>query len=120
VWRWPVVAFESPRRLPATLLSLAAAAPSREVAVCRELTKRFEEVVRGPASDVAARFAEPPKGEITLVVGPAGAVDDAADVDAAVAAVGELVEAGTPRRVAADVVARLTGIARNRLYRGSL
>ena len=64
------VAFESPRRLPASLASLAAAEPSRPVAVCRELTKRFEEVVRGSAADVAARFTEAPKGEITLVIGP--------------------------------------------------
>jgi 16S rRNA (cytidine1402-2'-O)-methyltransferase len=99
---------------------LEAAAPSREVAVCRELTKRFEEVIRGTAAEVAARFSDPPKGEITLVIGPAGARDDAEDVDAALAAVGELVQAGTPRRVAADVVSRLSGVARNRLYRGSL
>ena len=119
-WRWPVVAFESPQRLPATLRSLAAAWPSRQVAVCRELTKRFEEVVRGPASEIAARFADPPKGEITLVIGPAEARDDAAGVDEALVAVSDLVAAGTPRRAAADVVARLTGVARNRLYRGSL
>ena len=48
-WTWPAVAFESPRRLPASLASLAAADPERPVAVCRELTKRFEEVVRGAA-----------------------------------------------------------------------
>jgi 16S rRNA (cytidine1402-2'-O)-methyltransferase len=114
---WPTVAFESPRRLPATLRSLAEADPVREVAVCRELTKRFEEVVRGPAAEVAARFAEPPRGEITLVIGPAAPVVDDTD---ALAAVAELVEAGAPRRLAADVVSRLTGIARNRLYRGSL
>src|SRR3954469_18922787 len=48
-WPWPAVAFESPRRLPAALRSLAAADPEREVAVCRELTKRHEEVVRGRA-----------------------------------------------------------------------
>src|SRR4051812_1391861 len=95
-WRWPAVAFESPKRLPATLRSLAAADPSREVAVCRELTKRFEEVVRGAAVDVAAHFPDPPKGEITLVIGPAGARDITDDADAALAAVGELVEAGTP------------------------
>ena len=40
--------------------------------MCRELTKKFEEVVRGTAAEVAARFAEPPKGEITLVLGPGG------------------------------------------------
>ena len=75
--------------------------------------------MRGTAAEVAARFAEPPKGEITLVIGPSRAVPNGDDADA-LAAVSELVGAGVPRRLAADVVARLTGIARNRLYRGSL
>ena len=114
-WPWPAVAFESPQRLPAALRSLAAADPAREVAVCRELTKKFEEVVRGSAAELAARFAEPPKGEIALVVGPAASVADAGEADAR-AAVAELVDAGTPRKVAAAVVSRLTGVARNRLY----
>src|SRR5438477_4464076 len=70
-WPYPAVAFESPQRLPRSLRSLAAAAPERPVAVCRELTKMFDEVVRGSASEVAARFPEPPKGEITVVVGVA-------------------------------------------------
>ena len=117
-WHWPAVAFESPQRLPATLRSLSAADPERQVAVCRELTKRFEEVVRGTAADVAARFAEAPKGEITLVVGPAPASEPAEDD--ALAAVSELVEAGVPRKRAAEIVSRLTGVARNALYRGSL
>jgi 16S rRNA (cytidine1402-2'-O)-methyltransferase len=125
LWRelaaWPhsVVAFESPRRLPASLASLAAALPDRRVAVCRELTKQFEEIVRGPAAEVAERFREPPKGEITLVLGPAPVAADRDD-EAALAAVAELVAAGAPRRVAADVVARLTGAARNTLYRSGL
>jgi 16S rRNA (cytidine1402-2'-O)-methyltransferase len=116
-WPFPAVAFESPQRLPATLRSLAEAEPKREVAVCRELTKRFEEVVRGTAEQVAARFVEPPKGEITLVIGPGEA---SRDVDAALEAVAELVAAGLPRRRAADVVARLTGASRNELYRRTL
>ena len=116
-WPHPVVAFESPRRLPATLRSLADADPERPVAVCRELTKKFEEVVRGSAEDVAARFPQPPKGEITLVLGPASAGED---TEAAVGAVSELVAAGVARRQAADVVARLTGAARNELYRRTL
>ncbi len=116
-WPYPVVAFESPRRLPATLRSLAEADAERIVAVCRELTKKFEEVVRGPAAVVATRFAEAPKGEITLVLGPASVRDDAHD---AVASVAELVAAGVPRRQAADVVARLTGASRNELYRRTL
>jgi 16S rRNA (cytidine1402-2'-O)-methyltransferase len=116
-WEVPLVAFESPQRLPATLRSLAAFDGARETAVCRELTKRFEEVARGTAAELAQRFAAPPKGEITLVVAPGSA---ASGVDAARAAVAALVEAGTPRRVAADVVARLTDASRNELYRGSL
>jgi 16S rRNA (cytidine1402-2'-O)-methyltransferase len=116
-WAYPVVAFESPRRLPATLRSLAAAQPEREVAVCRELTKKFEEVVRGPAAEVSARFVEPPKGEITVVLGPGGKDPD---LPGALEAVAELVAAGLPRRRAADVVSRLTGASRNELYRGTL
>jgi|SRR5215468_5529700 len=116
-WPHPVVAFESPRRLPATLRSLAAADADRPAAVCRELTKKFEEVARGSAAELAARFAEPPKGEITLVLGPAA---PAADAGEAVGVVAELIDAGVPRRLAADVVARLTGAARNELYRRTL
>lgn len=116
---WPLVAFESPQRLPAALRSLAAAWPERRAAVCRELTKRFEEVARGSASELAARFAAPPKGEITLVVGGAdGRVG--ADEAPALAAVAELTAAGVPRKLAAEVVSRLSGVPRNRLYRGTL
>lgn len=117
-WPWAAVAFESPQRLPATLRSLAAALPERPVAVCRELTKQYEEVVRGTAGEVVGRFADAVKGEITLVLGAAPVA--AADEAGASAAVAELVAAGTPRRAAADVVARLTGVSRNALYRRSL
>ena len=85
-WPHPVVAFESPRRLGASLASLAAVAPERPVAVCRELTKVFEEVVRGPALELARRFSEPPKGEITLVIG-ASPGEAPAPIDTAAAAV---------------------------------
>jgi 16S rRNA (cytidine1402-2'-O)-methyltransferase len=117
-WPHAAVAFESPRRVPASLASLARAQPDRIVAVCRELTKRFEEVARGSAPELAERFREPPKGEITLVIGPAeaGATDDAQ----AVAAVAELVGHGVPRRRAAELVAELSGVPRNRLYSSSL
>src|SRR5205823_7884312 len=50
-WPFPAVAFESPQRLAATLRSLSRVHPDRPVAVCRELTKRFEEVVRGSAAE---------------------------------------------------------------------
>jgi len=120
-WPWPAVAFESPHRLAASLRSLAALEPTRPVAVCRELTKRFEEVARGTAAELAERFSEPPKGEVTLVIGPAVAEGPVGGGEAdALAAVAELVEAGVPRRQAAAIVSRLTGVARNALYRGTL
>jgi 16S rRNA (cytidine1402-2'-O)-methyltransferase len=121
VWaesRGVTVAFESPQRLPATLRSLADVEPARPVAVCRELTKRFEEVARGTAAELAERFDAPPRGEITLVVGGGEAV--APDDAPALAAVEELAAAGVPRGRAAELVSRLTGVPRNRLYRGSL
>jgi 16S rRNA (cytidine1402-2'-O)-methyltransferase len=117
-WPFPAVAFESPQRLPKTLASLARALPDRRAAVCRELTKRFEEVVRGSASELAEHFTESPKGEITLVLGAAPATEP--DASVAAGSVAELVEAGVPRRQAADLVSRLTGVSRNTLYRRSL
>jgi 16S rRNA (cytidine1402-2'-O)-methyltransferase len=119
--RWPysAIAFESPRRLPASLSSLASAQPRRRVAVCRELTKRFEEVVVGDAEELAERFTDPPKGEIALVIGPAE-VDRTVELADAVSSVAELIAEGVPRRRAVDLVASLAGLARNELYRASL
>jgi 16S rRNA (cytidine1402-2'-O)-methyltransferase len=118
-WTHPAVGFESPQRLPTTLASLALALPRRTVAVCRELTKEFEQIARGTAAELAERFAEPPKGEITLVVG-AAVQETRVEEAAASEAVAELVAAGVSRRQAVQLVARLTGVARNRLYRRSL
>jgi 16S rRNA (cytidine1402-2'-O)-methyltransferase len=119
-WPHAAVAFESPQRLPATLAALGVAMPYRRCAVCRELTKAFEEVLIGPARDVANRFPTPPKGEITLVLAPAPPLVDAHPAREAVEAVAELVAAGVPRRQAAELVSRMTGLTRNRLYRASL
>jgi 16S rRNA (cytidine1402-2'-O)-methyltransferase len=119
--RWPhaAVAFESPQRVAGVLASLAEMMPHRRAAVCRELTKLHEEVARGTVAELAERFAGGAKGEITLVFGPA-VVEGAAGEDTATAAVAELVAGGVSRREAAAVVARLTGVPRNKLYRGSL
>jgi 16S rRNA (cytidine1402-2'-O)-methyltransferase len=120
-----VVAFESPRRLPATLGVLAGVDPSRLVAVCRELTKAHEEVVRGTAAELAERYeGAPPRGEVVLVLGPASA--DAAGVSGSGAAAGapagldalrRLVDSGAHPRKAAGIVAELTGGSANELYR---
>jgi 16S rRNA (cytidine1402-2'-O)-methyltransferase len=118
VWRSPetVVAFESPRRLAASLASLASVDAERPVAVCRELTKVHEEVVRGTAGDLAGRYAaEEPRGEIVLVIG--GAPAGEGDAAPAVEALRRLVEAGARARPAAAVVSELTGVPANALYR---
>jgi 16S rRNA (cytidine1402-2'-O)-methyltransferase len=119
-WPHPVVAFESPRRLGASLSALAAEMPARPAAVCRELTKRYEEVERGTLADLAGRFGAPARGEVTVVLGRYEPVRGDELVGEATSAVTELVVAGVPRRQAAEVVARLTGVSRNVLYRGSL
>ena len=118
--RWPytAVAFESPKRLPASLAALARVDAARPLAVCRELTKRFEEIARGTAAELAERFGGAVRGEVTVVVGPGGGTDDR--FEDAVAAVRELVAAGSARRPAADIVASLLDVSRNELYRRSL
>jgi len=114
-----LVAFESPRRLGATLQVLAQRDPLRPVAVCRELTKLHEEVVRGTAGELADRYAtHEPRGEIVLVLGPATA--GPVDLERPLGAVARLIEAGAKPRVAAGVVAELTGTSANALYRAHM
>jgi 16S rRNA (cytidine1402-2'-O)-methyltransferase len=111
-----LVAFESPARVASSLGVLAEVDPDRPVAVCRELTKLHEEIVRGTAAEVAARYADaPPKGEIVLVVGPAE--PETGELGPAVDALRRLVAAGARARPAATVVAELTGVRANELYR---
>jgi 16S rRNA (cytidine1402-2'-O)-methyltransferase len=112
-----VVAFESPRRVATSLAALAAIDAQRPVAVCRELTKIHEEVVRGTAASLAERYAEtPPRGEVVLVVGGADASEP--DLRPALDALRRLVDdAGARARPAATVVAELTGTSANALYR---
>jgi 16S rRNA (cytidine1402-2'-O)-methyltransferase len=88
--------------------------------VCRELTKAHEEVVRGTAAELAERYADaPPRGEVVLVLGPAGgdAEGTAAPEPAGLDALRRLVEAGAHPRKAAGVVAELTDGSANALYR---
>ena len=117
-----LVAFESPRRLPATLRVLAELDPQRPAVVCRELTKLHEEVRRGSAAELASHYGAhsaraPLRGEVVLVLG-AATRQPASNVEA-VQALAELIRAGARPRPAAAAVARLTGLAANELYRES-
>jgi len=112
--RLPAVWFEAPTRVAATLAAVAAATPDRPVALCRELTKLHEEVVRGSARELAADVPRRElRGEVVLVLGPhAPATDHSAALEAARALAG----AGAAARVVAEVVAALTGAPRRALY----
>src|SRR3954471_11728368 len=114
-----VVAFESPKRVAASIAALAGMDPDRPLAVCRELTKLHEEVVRGSAAELAERYAEQddPKGEIVLVIGAAAAaVADAVPAEV-LEALARVVAAGARPRDAAGALADLTGVPKNALYR---
>lgn len=114
-----MVFFESPNRLGAALADLATAlGDDRRVVVCRELTKLHEEVVRGSAAELAARFADGARGEICLVVEGAAAV--ASDLPTAIAQVLALVAAGAKLKDASGEVAEATGLSRRALYEGAL
>ncbi len=112
-----LVFFESPHRIGATLAAAAdVLGADRPAAVCRELTKTFEEFRRATLAGLAAHYAENPqvKGEIVLVIGPPTeqAPPEAADVDALLAGLVRDMPAGK----AATEAARLTGMNRRDLY----
>jgi 16S rRNA (cytidine1402-2'-O)-methyltransferase len=115
--RRTLVFFEAPHRLAASLTDLAAAfGPEREAAVCRELTKTYEQVRRGTLAELAA-WAEPGvRGEITIVVSGAIALAAAADPLAWAASVADLEAAGQPRRSAIEAVARAAGQPKRLVY----
>jgi 16S rRNA (cytidine1402-2'-O)-methyltransferase len=117
------VLFEAPGRTAATLRDLAAAAGGeRRAAVARELTKRHEDIRRGTLLELAdGAAADPPRGEVTIVMAgaDAGAAADAATVAELPAArerVAELVRDGASRSDAARQVARESGLSRRQLY----
>lgn len=113
--RCTLVAFESPRRIAATLEQLAELDPERPAAVCRELTKLHEEVRRGSAAALARHYREhPPRGELVLVVGAAPPREPAREL--VHSALREVVQAGARPRAAATALARLTGLTANELY----
>ena len=115
-----LVFFESPRRVPGMLRDLLTTMGDRRVALCRELTKLHEEVVRGPASTVLGALGDDPlRGEVVVVV-EGDRVGTPVDMDAAVAAVRSLVVAGQRKRDAAHAVADRLGISANELYRALL
>lgn len=113
--RRTMVFFEAPHRLHATLTDMAEAfGGQRRAAVCRELTKTYEEVRRGPLSDLVEWAAGEVRGEITIVV--EGDAPRPADPQQALAEVLERVAAGERLRPACKAVAAATGLSASGLY----
>ncbi|MER6664804.1 16S rRNA (cytidine(1402)-2'-O)-methyltransferase [Amycolatopsis japonica] len=109
------VFFESPHRLASTLADAAdVLGPERRAAVCRELTKTYEEVKRGNLPDLAAWAAEGVKGEITVVL--AGAPPRSVSVEDLVSEVSSRVSAGERLKSAAAEVAEAAGVSKKELY----
>ena len=116
-----LVFFESPHRLADSLKDLATAfGPERRAAVCRELTKMYEEVARGTLTELAERFAEGTRGEIVIVVEGALATNATVDLHVAVANVLELAAGGIRLKEAAGDVAGVTGLGTRELYEAAL
>jgi 16S rRNA (cytidine1402-2'-O)-methyltransferase len=127
-----LVAFESPRRVKASLEAIAGRWPERQVVVCRELTKIHEEALRGTAAEVIDKLADPVRGEIVMVLAPAapsggvplgrgGAGRQAAPAGGdleqrALEALAELTALGVGTKKAATIVAGLTGLSTRRAY----
>jgi 16S rRNA (cytidine1402-2'-O)-methyltransferase len=114
-----LVLFESPRRLPSLLREAAEALGDRRAAVARELTKAHQEVARGSLSELAERFAAPPRGEVVVVVEGGGPAEPAELGDLA-ERVRRLAEEGLSRRDAVARIASEAGVSRRALYEESL
>ena len=127
------IAYESPHRLRKTLAAAADALAGRRMAVCRELTKKFEEIVRGTAPDLAAGLPEKVKGEIVLVF--EGAAESATATAAARTGAGSseaaarrgieesltgMLADGISVRRAAELLAMATGRPKNSIYKLAL
>ncbi len=113
--RATLIFFESPQRLADSLAAMADMLGDRPAAMARELTKLHEEVRRGRLTELAAHYEKhgPPKGEVTLLVGPPlDAEPDFARIDAAL----DAALAFMPVKAAADLIAGLTDVSRRTLY----
>ena len=115
----PLVVLEAPHRVTATLETIAELFPERAVAVCRELTKRFEEIYRGDAAGAVEYFAEP-RGEFVIVVEGRGKSRPAYSDGLLTTAIRDARSRGLSGRTLVDAVVESTGASRSRIYRLTL
>jgi 16S rRNA (cytidine1402-2'-O)-methyltransferase len=113
---WPVVLFEAPHRIQETLVDLSALCPTREAAVCRELTKLHEEVLRGSLQELA-QIQREWLGEIVVVLGETAALPAPGSSDDELRQQARaLVESGASVKATANHLAEITGRSRREVY----
>jgi len=114
-----LVFFEAPGRVKTLLRDVLVVLGDRPAALCRELTKRHEEVIRGRVSDVIAALDDDPKGEIVVVIGGAPA-PETPDIEACADEARDLIAGGMKKREAAHAVAERHHVSANDVYEALL
>lgn len=121
--RATAIIYESPHRLSATLDVFAKRWPERECAAVREITKRFEETVRGTTVSVRDHFnANVPRGEFVLILGGAVETETSAEDTLAqgLALAKQLIQEGASTNQAAKEAAQATGLSKRTIYQALL
>lgn len=111
-----LIFFEAPHRLKDFLKDLAEIFGARQIAICRELTKTYEQVIRGEITEVLTNLSEDVRGEITVVVSGVNRAKPKLDLASAVIAVQELLEKGLKLKAAVTEIAKQANLNKGELY----
>ena len=111
-----IVLYEAPHRIIGTLEDILKAFGDRNIAIVRELTKKFEEIIRGSISDVIKKVK--PRGEFVVVI--EGRASDEKEVISGKELLNDLVRSGISKSEAVKIVSKRLNIPKNELYRAAL
>ncbi|MFI3252015.1 MAG: 16S rRNA (cytidine(1402)-2'-O)-methyltransferase [bacterium] len=110
-----IIFYESPHRIKESLIDMLSVFGNRNIALCRELTKKFEEIIRGNIEDVI-EVCDDLKGEMVIVVEGCNTVIDYNEIDK-FEQINELILAGKRKNEAIGIVAKRLGVERQELYK---